>query len=62
MNRLIEIIRKIAVICSYLVIGGFGFGSIIYGATYNEPLAIGLGLALVISSWLIHKVLNWIFQ
>ena len=62
MDRLIEIIRKLAVIGSYIVIGGSGVGFFILGVGEKEPAIMGVGMALVILSWLVHKVLNWIFQ
>ena len=58
MERLIEVLRRLAIVIIWLF--GLGITAIFFiGAQENGALA-GLGLGALVLTWLVAKVVNWI--
>ena len=60
-----EVLRKIGLVANWAVIGGSGIiltGVGLFADTQDDMLFLVFGIPLVITAFIIHKVLNWIFE
>ena len=59
-----EVIRKIGLVANWFVIGGVGIlftaAGLFFDGTQDE-LNLGLGVALLVIAFVLHKIINWIF-
>lgn len=62
MGRLIEIIRRLAVVIVWLIGGFAGGGMIIEGTnkTSGGDEMVSVGVVILIGTFVLHKVVNWI--
>ena len=62
MERLIEIIRKLGMSIIWILGGGTSLLCIISGALNNSTEFIIVGLGLFILTFIISRLINWIFK
>mgnify|MGYP001477708362 CR=1 FL=1 len=60
-----EVLRKIGLVANWAVIGGSGIiltGVGLFADAQDDMLFLVFGIPLIITAFIIHKVLNWIFE
>ena len=65
MGQLVEIIRKIAMVANFLLLGIFGIFAIVAGIiTINDDQGFNLimGIVVLLVMVIIHYLINWIFK
>ena len=65
MGQLAEIIRKIAMVANFLLLGIFGIFAIVAGIiTINDDQGFNLimGIVFLLVMIIIHYLINWIFK
>ena len=60
-----EVLRKLGLVANWSVLGGLGIlltsAGLFVDGTQDE-LNLGLGVALLVMAFIVHKILNWIFN
>jgi hypothetical protein len=60
-----EVLRKIGLVANWFVLGGAGIlltGAGLFMDGTQDELNLGLGVALLVMAFIVHKTLNWIFD
>jgi len=60
-----EVIRKIGLVANWFVLGGAGILLTVAGLfldSTQDKLNLGLGVALLVIAFVLHKIINWIFE
>ncbi len=62
MNRLFEIIRKLLIALNFILLSFLGGFFIILGYNQSDSAGIIIGIICLFLSFLIYKLINWIFK
>jgi hypothetical protein len=60
-----EVLRKLGLVANWSVLGGLGIlftGAGLFVDGTQDELNLGLGVALLVMAFIVHKILNWIFN
>jgi len=60
-----EVIRKIGLVANWFVLGGVGIFLTATGLfldSTQDELNLGIGVALLVIAFVLHKIINWIFN
>ena len=60
-----EVLRKIGLVANWFVLGGAGIlltGVGLFMDGTQDGFNLGLGVALLVMAFIVHKTLNWIFD
>ena len=60
-----EVIRKLGLVANWLVLGGVGFfftaAGLFLGGNQQE-FNLGFGIALLVIAYVVHRIVNWVFD
>jgi hypothetical protein len=60
-----EVLRKIGLVGNWVILGGAGIlltGAGLFLDGTQDGFNLGLGVALLVMAFIVHKILNWIFD